>query len=305
MMNATMATNSILSSTGAGAIALSNSSPTLCFYITGDHWDHFLLFALNEINSGMYHSTLGNLTFQHKVLYADPRSLTVEGEAQSVFSSNYESCHVFVGPSWSTQVAAIGEWATLKHKPIITGGATSPMFAQDNFGYVSRSIPSDLNLLNAFVQLIEEYELERINIVYVNDEYGQSVTTALTDLSKGRFKIQLLQAFDGADDVEGINEALDELEGSPTSTTFLAVTVLDIKEFLNIAGKRGMHDDHLWLSPTAIQVADELDPPSTGGIWGISYGEELTEENPFAQRYLAKDPTPHIEAMEYGFPDDY
>ena len=283
---------------------LSNSSPTLCLFHTGDSWDHYLLFALSEINSGMYHSTLGNMTFQHKFLYADPRALTVEGEAQSVFSSNYESCNIFVGPAWTTQLAAIGEWAGLEHKPIVSGGATSPIFAQDNFGYVSRSIPSDLNVLKAFVGLIVEYGLDLINVVYVNDEYGQSVATALVDLSKGLFKIQLLQTFDGADDVEGINKALDDLEGSPTSVTFLGVTSLDIKEFLNIAGRRGMHDDHLWLSPTATQVAGEL-AGSTGGIWGISYGEELTEESTLAQRYLAKDTTPHIEAMEYGFQENY
>jgi len=288
----------------AAATIKASRSPTLCLFNAGDSMDHYSLFALSEINSGMYHSTLGNITFQHKLLYADPSSLTAEGETQSVFSSDYESCHIFVGPSWTTQLAAIGEWAGLEHKPIITGGATSPIFTQDNFGYVSRSIPSDLYVLKAFVGLIVEYGLDLINIVHVNDEYGQSVTTALVDLSKGLFKIQLLQTFDGADDVEGINKALDDLEDSPTSVTFLGVTSLEIKMFLNIAGSRGMHDDHLWLSPKAVQVAGEL-AGSTGGIWGISYGEELTEESPLAQRYLAKDPAPHIEAMEHGFQDNY
>ena len=31
----------------------------------------------------------------------------------------------------------------------------------------------------------------------------------------------------------------------------------------------------------------------------------MTEESPLAQRYLAKDPAPHIEAMEHGFQDNY
>ena len=137
---------------------------------------------------------------------------------------------------------------------------------------MSRSVPSDLFILKAFVGLIVEYGFDLINIVYVNDVYGQSVTTALVDLSKGLFEIQLLQTSDGADDVEGINKALDDLEDSPTSVTFL-VALLETKEFLNIAGSRGMHDDHLWLSPMAVHVADEL-AGSTGGIWGISYGEE-------------------------------
>jgi hypothetical protein len=83
------------------------------------------------------------------------------------------------------------------------------------------------------------------------------------------------------------------------------MTLLPLTDFLNIAGRRGMHSSHLWLSPPAVQVADKLDPPPTGGIWGVSWGEELTEDSPLAQRYLAKDPTPHIEAMEQGFNDEY
>jgi hypothetical protein len=47
-----------------------------------------------------------------------------------------------------------------------------------------------------------------------------------------------------------------------------------------------------------------FDPPSSGGIWAITDGEEMTEDNPLARRYLAKDLTPHIEAQEkYGFND--
>lgn len=65
-----------------------------------------------------------------------------------------------------------------------------------------------------------------------------------------------------------------------------------------------MHNKHLWLSPTS-GFESELDPPSTGGIWFMKSGEELTEDNPLGQRYMAKDPAPHIEAMKYGFPDDY
>jgi ABC-type branched-subunit amino acid transport system substrate-binding protein len=284
---------------------LDDSSPTLCLYITGHDWDHYLLFAMTEINSGMYNSTLGDTTFQHKILYADPYALMVEGVAQDVFSSNYQSCHAFVGPAWTTQLGAIGEWAGIKKKPIVSGGATSPIFAQDNFGYVSRSIPSDLNVLEAFAQLIVEYKLSLINVVYANDEYGASVVQALTDLSEGRFDIQILRSFESTADVENINSVLDDLEASPTSVTFLGATVIQAADFLNAAGKRGMHDTHLWLSPQSVQVTEDLDPPSTGGIWGISYGEELTEESPLAQRYLAKDPTPHIEAQQYGFDDQY
>eukprot|EP00956_Cyclotella_meneghiniana_P001973 scaffold2223_cov46-Cyclotella_meneghiniana.AAC.2 len=174
-----------------------------------------------------------------------------------------------------------------------------------NFGYVSRSIPSETKPLEAFVQLIVEYGLTLINIVYVNNEYGLSVVEALTGMNMGRFEVQLLATFGDADDTEGINNVLDALESSPTSVTFLASTVLPQTNFLNMAGSRGMHESHLWLSPTAVQVADRLDPPSTGGIWGVSYGEELTEDNLFAQRYLAKDSAPHVEAMEYGIQDDY
>jgi hypothetical protein len=84
----------------------------------------------------MYNSTLGSVKFGYKILYADPYSQFVEGEAQDVFSANYKDCHAFVGPAWTTQLSAIGEWAGLKQKPIVTGGATSPIFAQDNFGWV-------------------------------------------------------------------------------------------------------------------------------------------------------------------------
>jgi hypothetical protein len=102
-----------------------------------------VLFAMTEINSGMYISTLGNLTFQHKFLFSNASSVMPEGEAeaQAVFSANYESCHVFVNPGWTSQLSVISEWAGIVHKPIISGGATSPIFAQENFGYVSRSVP--------------------------------------------------------------------------------------------------------------------------------------------------------------------
>jgi ABC-type branched-subunit amino acid transport system substrate-binding protein len=286
-------------------VVKTGASPKICLYITGNDWDHYLLFAMTEINSGMYNSTMGNMTFDYKILYADPYSQFVEGEAQDVFSANYKSCHAFVGPAWTTQLSAIGEWAGMKQKPIVSGGATSPIFAQDNFGWVSRSIPSDLNVLEAFAQIIVEYELNLINIVYANDEYGVSIAEALTELSGGDFQIQLIRSFESAGDVEGINIILDDLEASPTSITFLGMTIIQTADFLNAAGARGMHDTHLWLSPTAVQVAADLDPPSTGGLWGISYGEELTEEAPLAQRYLAKDPTPHIEAQQYGFDENY
>ena len=264
-----------------------------------------MLFALTEINSGMYQSTLGDVTFEHKLLYADPKSEMVAGEAQSVFSSNYESCHAFVGPAWTTQLSAIGEWAGIKQKPIVSGGATSPIFTQNNFRYVSRSIPSDLFVIEAFVQLIVEYGIDLINVVYVNDDYGQSVVEALVELSQESFEIELIRAFESADDEGGINDVLDDLQRSPTKVTFLGMTDFGTLNFLNAAGQRGMHDISLWLGPTAISVANQLDPPSTGGIWGIAYGEELTEDSPFAQRYLAKDPTPHIEAQQYGLQDDY
>ena len=280
-------------------------TPTICIFVSGDDYDHYKIFAMTEINSGMYQSTLGDMTFPYKILYADPSSEIVDGEVQQVFSRNYESCSVFVGPAWTTQLSAIGEWAGVEQLPIVSGGATSPIFAKDNFGYVSRSIPSETKPLEAFVQLIEEYGLNLINIVYVNNEYGLSVVEALTGMNMGRFEVQLLATFDDADDTEGINNVLDALESSPTSVTFLASTVLPQTNFLNMAGSRGMHESHLWLSPTAVQVADRLDPPSTGGIWGVSYGEELTEDNPFAQRYLAKDSAPHVEAMKYGLQDDY
>jgi hypothetical protein len=90
----------------------------------------------------MYASTLGDITFQHKFLRANPSSVMVEGEAQSVFSANYESCHLSVGTAWTTQLSAVGEWAGIVKKPIISGGATSPIFSQENYGYVLRSNPS-------------------------------------------------------------------------------------------------------------------------------------------------------------------
>ena len=112
------------------------------------------------------------------------------------------------------------------------------------------------------------------------------------ELSRGSFQIQLLRTFGSANDVEGIHDVLDDLQSSPTQITFLGLSSLETADFLNIAGKRGMHETHLWLSPKAVAAAKNLDPPSTGGIWGISYGEELTEDDPFAKRYLAKDPSP-------------
>ena len=141
-------------------------SLTICLYVTGHDWDHYLIFAMTEINSGMYASTLGdNMTFPYRILYADPLSITVEGEAQLVFSNHYSSCAVFVGPAWTSQLSAIGEWAGLERKPIVSGGATSAVFAGENFEYVSRSIPSEVNVLEAFVQIIVEYEMDIINIV--------------------------------------------------------------------------------------------------------------------------------------------
>ena len=124
-------------------------------------------------------------------------------------------------------------------------------------------------------------------------------------MSKNLFQVQILRSFQDATDTQGISSILDDIEQSPTHVTFLAMTVLQLTDFLNTAGKRGMHDNHLWLSPTATQVAGELDPPSTGGIWGISYGEELTVDSELAVRYMTKDVTPHIDAMEYGLRDDY
>lgn len=137
----------------------------------------------------------------------------------------------------TTQLSAIGEWASLQRKPIVTGGATSPIFAEDRFEYVSRSIPSDFYILQAYVRLLEQYNLDLINIVYVNNEYGKSVTTQLIGLSNGLFEIQLLASFDGADDLGGINGVLDDLEGSPTSVTFLMSTGIENQDFFNIAGK--------------------------------------------------------------------
>ena len=283
---------------------VADDSPTMCIFISGDNWDHYSLFALTEINSGMYQSTLGNMTFQHKFLYADPKSSTVEGDTQAIFSFNYESCHIFVGPGWTVQLEAIGEWAGVVQKPIVTGTATSPIFTEPNYNYVSRTIPSDTYVLRAFVSLIREYEFELINIVYVDDRLGQRMTAALYEMSKGLFHVESIHSIKDVDDVDGITSALDALEDSSASVTFLGL-YYDISTFLNMAGQRGMHENHLWLSPNAVEFQDKLDPPSTGGIWSTLQGKELTEESPLVQRYLAKDPTPHIEALEYGFPDTY
>ena len=95
--------------TGTSTSATADDSLTICLYVTGNDWDHYLVFAMTEINSGMYQSTLGDITFPYKILYANPSSEMVEGEAQQVFSRNYESCSVFVGPAWTTQLSAIGE----------------------------------------------------------------------------------------------------------------------------------------------------------------------------------------------------
>ncbi|KAL3780325.1 hypothetical protein ACHAWO_010112 [Cyclotella atomus] len=51
---------------------VTGSSPNICLYTSGHDWDHYLLFAMTEINSGMYNSTLGNLAFDYELLYADP-----------------------------------------------------------------------------------------------------------------------------------------------------------------------------------------------------------------------------------------
>ena len=99
--------------TAASAYELNDDSPTICIYISGYDWDHYSLFAITEINSGMYTSTLGDFKFQFKLLFSDPTSLMVEGEAQVVFSKHYKSCHLFVGPAWSTQLAAIAETTTV------------------------------------------------------------------------------------------------------------------------------------------------------------------------------------------------
>jgi ABC-type branched-subunit amino acid transport system substrate-binding protein len=75
---------------------------------------------------------------------------------------------------------------------------------------------------------------------------------------------------------------------------------------LNAAGKRGMHETQIWLAPKAAGNSIVFDPPSSGGIWAmaITDGEEMTEDDPLGQRYLAKDLTPHIEAQEkYAFND--
>eukprot|EP00956_Cyclotella_meneghiniana_P027245 scaffold60723_cov38-Cyclotella_meneghiniana.AAC.2 len=55
----------------------------------------------------------------------------VGGEAQRVFSHNYESCSVFVGPAWTTQLSAIGEWAGVEQKPIVSGHAVTRVTDRD------------------------------------------------------------------------------------------------------------------------------------------------------------------------------
>lgn len=199
----------------------------------------------------------------------------------------------------------MGEWAGLVHKPLISGTATSPIFAQDNFGYVSRSIPSELYVVEAYTELMAEYDMDLINVVYANDQWGTSVAEALLATAGKGFNVHLIRSIESADDVDGINDILDDLEASPSQITFVSATEIQLSAFLNAAGRRGMHESHLWLSPLAMDVLHELNPLSTGSIWAALRGEELTKDSPFAQRYLAKDPTPHIEAQQYGFGDDY
>jgi ABC-type branched-subunit amino acid transport system substrate-binding protein len=209
---------------------------------------------------------------------------------------------VFVNPGWTSQLSAIGEWAGIVHKPIISGGATSPIFAQENFGYVSRSVPSSLYSIEAYVELIKEYGFSLINLVHMNDEWGSSVARELVSHAGDGFQIQVLRSFESADDVDGIQSALDDIQASPTRVTFVCTTEIHTGVFLNAAGKRGMHETQLWLAPKAAGNSIVFDPPSSGGIWAITDGEEMTEDNPLGQRYLAKDLTPHIEAQEkYGF----
>jgi class 3 adenylate cyclase len=129
------------------------------------------------------------------------------------------------------------------------------------------------------------------------------VAEALIALARDKFQVPLLRALD-ATDGEGIQDVLNNLEDSPTHVTFLSMTIVYLSDFLNTAGKRGMHQSHLFLSMET-QIVDDLDPPSEGGIWVVDYGEDSKPDSPLAMRYAAKDTTPHIEAMDYGLADNY
>jgi hypothetical protein len=114
------------------------------------------------------------------------------------------------------------------------------------------------------------------------------------------FEIQLIRSLESADDAEAITSILDDLEASPTSITFLSMNMIQ-----NVDSECCWCKGYARYSSVAEPSCSRNWTPSTGGLWGIAWGEELTEEDPLAQRYIAKDPTPHIEAEQNGFTSNY
>jgi len=262
---------------------------------------------MTEINAGMYDASLRESTIlpvPYKILYADPTGRFVEGETQKVFADNNQNCSVFVGPAWSSQMLSIGEFASIEKKPLVSGGANSPLLSKSNFEYVTRVIPSDTGLLDAVVALIVEYDLPMINLVYFNDDYGRSIAEELISRSEGLFSIEVLRSFDGDSSDQALEDIMDDLEESWTHVTYVATSRFALKRFLDFAGERGMHRNHLWVSPPITNVLSDLEIPPTGS-WGLAYGEQLQGDEPLSRRYVVKDIQPHLAAMEYGLKDDY
>jgi ABC-type branched-subunit amino acid transport system substrate-binding protein len=61
----------------------------------------------------------------------------------------------------------------------------------DRLKKLSRSVPSSLYSIEAYVQLMKEYGISLINLVQMNDEWGASVAQELVNYAGGGFQIQV------------------------------------------------------------------------------------------------------------------
>ncbi|CAA2964952.1 glutamate receptor [Olea europaea subsp. europaea] len=86
-----------------------------------------------------------------------------------------------IGPQSSVVAHTILNVANELKTPFLSFSATDPTLASLQFPYFVRTTQSDMHQMTAIAEIVEYYGWKQVIVIYVDDEFGQNVMSALDD----------------------------------------------------------------------------------------------------------------------------
>ena len=252
-----------------------------------------MMFAIDRINNDM--SLLPNLIIGYEVRETCNSPSVGLTEAINFYLDYYDSANlsdpVFLGvvgaanDSVTHLVASFLGLQDIQSPMVSYASSDATLSNKDIYKYLLRTIPSDNLQVNAMVDLVSYFGWEYVNVIFDENEYGDSGSNAFVDAATERsicvdVKIGILPS-----EVSGANEtivkAISKLLNSKASVVVVFSdkdTVLALFEELNRAGSMR---ELVWIVSdrwaSAASVRDRF-PETAKGMFGFQLHTEHVEE---------------------------